>query len=552
MKPSLRWHILWLVLLFGLAVWVRMFAAQHRTSAGHGDVAAYYHVSQNLYAGRGFVQDFIADFLQDPQSVPTPSNTWWLPLPSILGWLGMVAAGEPTFVAAKRAMILVASLVVLVCYFAGLVLLRSRAGALACGILGVGFHLYLDQPTVTLSHGPYSVFAAAALLCVIAYPRHPRVLPWFGLCFGLTYLCRGDSQVLVVSLGVTLLAMHLLLRPRRPIPWRGVGGAVALFLLVVAPWWVRNARVLGEIMPSGVKKVTWARNYEEWFSDPELLTKERYLAWGNERIWKQKQIGVVDAVVYTPAVMYRSVVREGADEDDARMRSDSPKRRILWLGQYVLTPLMALGVLWLLRKRPAAVAVLLLHLLLLVVVYGIVFPAVGRESYRSSLFSVMPILLVAIVAGAGLLLWPLRRFLPRAFAVALVLVATALSAANVAATLPHLKAKAADTDNMLAPYRAFGDWWRRQNGPDAVFFVRSPWEFTAETGLRSVMMPQVAADRMLEFARRFGVTFLIDERTGGMDLGQIRRGAATLVERGDVTPVPNAPVFKLYRINKPQ
>ncbi len=38
----------------------------------------------------------------------------------------------------------------------------------------------------------------------MAWREHPRALPWFGLCFGATYLCRGDSQALVVGLVVTL------------------------------------------------------------------------------------------------------------------------------------------------------------------------------------------------------------------------------------------------------------------------------------------------------------------------------------------------------------
>ena len=543
-------HALVIVALYVLAFFVRDHAARHRISAGHGDVAAYYHVSKNLFEGRGFQQDFIADFLQDPESVPAPSNTWWLPLPSIIAWAGMEWAGEPTFVAAKRAMIAVASLVAPVCYLTGLFLLGSWLLAVGVGLLGVGFHLYLDQPTVTLSHGPYSVFASAALLCVLAYPRHRgKVLPWFGLCFGLTYLCRGDSQVLVASLGATMFVVHFLgKRPRPAIPWLGIVGAAALFLCVAAPWWVRNVRAIGEMMPSGVKKVMYAKNYEEWFSDPSILDKETYLEWGWDNILEQKRKGVVDALVYTPVVMHRSVVRAPVQEEVVA-NEDHSMRRILYLSLYALTPLLALGCLWLLVRRPWVAVVLVMHLAMLTVVYGVIFPGVGRESYRSSLFSVFPLALTMIVAAVGLLFWPLRSLKgARVHGVAALVVAAVLGLANVWAAEPHLRSKAGGVEDLLAPFRHFGQWWRKNDGPDAVFFVRNPWQFTAETGLRSVMLPNVSADKVLEYADRFGVQYLLDEGSQGEPLHNRRPGAARMIDRGDVVHIPNAPVFKLYRI----
>src|SRR5687767_7015500 len=107
----MRVHAVALAVLWVLALVVRSEATEARVSAGHGDVAAYYQVARNLHEGRGFEQDFIADRLAGPTALPTPSNTWWRPLPSIVGWLGMSAAGDASYAAGKRAMLLLSACV---------------------------------------------------------------------------------------------------------------------------------------------------------------------------------------------------------------------------------------------------------------------------------------------------------------------------------------------------------------------------------------------------------------------------------------------------------
>lgn len=550
-RRDLRFHLLALLALYVLAVGARAVSARHRVVAGHGDVAGYYHVAKNLYAGRGFVQDYVADFLQDPTGVPTPSNTWWLPLPSILAWMGMVVAQSDSYVAAKGAMIAVAALAPLIVYLTALLLLRSRAAALAAGLLAVGFHLYLDQPTSTLSHGPYSVFAAASLLCILAYRRWPKALPWFGLFLGLTYLCRGDSQILMAELALVVLGMRFLAKEPVPIPWKRLAMAAGLFVLVVSPWWVRNQRVLGEWMPSGQKKVTWATNYEDWFTDTSKLTKDRYLAWGWENILDQKVTGVADAIDYTPDVMWRSVVRERFREDVAA-DPDDPERPILILGAYALTPLMLAGLLILLVRRPWSVGLVLLHLAALAAVYGLIFPAVARESYRSSMFSVMPVALTAVVAPLWLLGGLAARLgLSRRRADALVVgLGLGLGIWNLVAAAPHMAAKADTSAGTIAPYVQFGRWWASGDRPDAVFFVRNPWQFSAETGLRCVMMPNVDADAMLEYAVRFDVQYFLDEGSQGLDLATIRPGAAELIRRKDAIAIDAPITFDLYVLSR--
>src|SRR5690606_32883771 len=159
--------------------------------------------------------------------------------------------------------------------------------AYAAGLLPVGFHLYLDQPSQILSHGPYALFAGGARVGALSARRTGRAGPSFGPLGGPADLSRGAAQ----GLPVVLAAAGLLARltgERRPIPWRRLLVAAGLFVLVVAPWWTRNVRTFSALMPPGTSKAAFAKTYEDWFLDPERLTWERYREWGSDRIVAQK------------------------------------------------------------------------------------------------------------------------------------------------------------------------------------------------------------------------------------------------------------------------
>lgn len=537
----MRVHLAALAALWALAFVVRGAAIPERASAGHGDVAAYYQVARNLHDGRGFEQDYVADRLAQPSSLPTPSNTWWRPLPSIVGWLGMAVSGESSYPAAQHAMRWLSACLPWVAYLAGWLLLRTRAAALSTGLLAVGFHLYLDQASQLLSHGPYALFGGAALLVALAAGRSARYLPWFGALCGLAYLSRGDAQVLPLVLAAALLAARMSGR-RRPIPWRGLAAAAALFVLVAAPWWARNLRVFGSAMPPGVSKAAFAVDYEDWFSDPERLTWERYREQGLAPIAARKGRAVLDALSFVPACMSESVDRGRA------VAPGEPQRRLHVLGRWVLGPLLWIGLVWLCLARRREALLLALHVTLLVGVYAVVFTAIGRNSFHSSLFSVYPLFLACTVAALELLLRPILRGSERARAAATVALAALLGALNVWAVRPHLAAKYAGVEVMLAPYRALDAWIERAQPERPVFYCRNPWQLSTEARAGAVLLPAGDAAEIRRVARTFGVTHLMDETAGPSELLVMRPGLAELFESGELEPVEAGPALRIFRL----
>lgn len=536
----MRVHVAAFALLWVLAFLVRSDVTELRVGSGHGDVAAYYQVARNLHEGRGFEQDFIADRLADPLSLPTPSNTWWRPLPSIVGWLGMEAAGESSYVAGKRAMIAVSACVPWVAYLAGWWLIGTRAAALAAGLLAVGFHLFLDQPSQLLSQGPYALSAGAALLLALRVERCARHVAWFGLALGLAYLSRGDAQVLPVVLAAALLCARAW-GEQRAIPWRRLALAVVLFAAVVGPWWGRNLKVFGAPMPPGVSKMAFATLYEEWFSDPSELTLERWLAGGVGGIVEQRTEAIADALSFVPMSMSETVDR-GRD-----VPTGDPMRRVHLVGRYVMGPLLWIGLAWLALARRRAAALVLLQILLLVGVYAVAFPAIGRNSFHSGLFSVYPVFLACII---GALERFLRVVVPRRPGLrggTLVFLAASLSVLNAWAARPHLEAKYLHIEGSLLPYRALGAWVEEQALEGPVFYCRRPWQLSTESRLGAVMIPFDDTEEILRVAERFGVTHLVSELGTEADLLVLRPGLRPLLESGELEPLPPVGGLSLYR-----
>ena len=78
------------LLLYGLAVAVRLVLIAHFPYPAYPDSAYYADVASNLHAGLGFNVDFIWIFAEvggklpaDPM-LPIPSNAHWMPLASIV------------------------------------------------------------------------------------------------------------------------------------------------------------------------------------------------------------------------------------------------------------------------------------------------------------------------------------------------------------------------------------------------------------------------------------------------------------------------------------
>src|SRR4029453_16727486 len=75
------------------------------------DADYYFAGGVQLASGKGFTEPYIWNYLSDPQGLPHPSHTYWMPLASIISALGMWLTNQSTYTAGRAAFILLSACV---------------------------------------------------------------------------------------------------------------------------------------------------------------------------------------------------------------------------------------------------------------------------------------------------------------------------------------------------------------------------------------------------------------------------------------------------------
>lgn len=283
------------IALFLLALAVRLALVAAYPDPAYPDSFYYVNVARELAAGNGFTTDALWIFpevggtIPDRPVLPIPSNAHWMPLASIVQvpfiWLlgpTPVASALPFAIAGAVA----APLAWVIARDAG----AGAHVAVGAGILTAipGLSLaYMTQPDNFSLYQP--LVAGALFLAARGLRGHARSFALAGLLAGLATLSRNDG---VLVLGVLVLAVAwdrwrawrarggALPRPPR-IPLASAAGSVALFVLAVGPWYLRQLAVFGQLSPSTASgKVLFIRDIGEWNSITTPASLEHLLGMG--------------------------------------------------------------------------------------------------------------------------------------------------------------------------------------------------------------------------------------------------------------------------------
>lgn len=269
-----------LIALAAVALIVRLAAAVLIGQPGYTDAFYYYDVAANLAAGRGFVEDFIWNYLRPVAGLPQPSNGYWPPLVSVTIAPFLMLFGD-WFRAAQIPSILGGTVAALIGFRIGRDLGGSRRTAWWTGLWtlfpGVAFPLI----ATTDSFGLFAALGSATLWLIgRALTVDRRYYPAAGALAGLAALTRADGLLLVALLPLGWRAAGGRRKGQMVAPgWAPVAG-LAVCLLVMAPWLLRNLLAFGEPLPGAGIRTVFLRDYNEIFSYPPDLSLGRYLEWG--------------------------------------------------------------------------------------------------------------------------------------------------------------------------------------------------------------------------------------------------------------------------------
>ncbi len=317
-------------------------------SPGYMDAEYYYTGGRRLSQGYGFTEEILWNFLDDPSGLPHPSHGYWMPLPSILAVPGLLLFHEQGFDAARLVFILLAALIPPLTAAIAFSLHQRKDLALYSGLLALIPVFYLPYLATTNSFIPCMVIGGLFFLLIPSnfdINRNKKSIPvvffLIGLLSGLMHLTRPDGFVWLLTglFSAVVFARGSELAERRSIFRYSILGCVFGYLLVMAPWFARNAKVFGSLLAPGGNRSLWVLEYNEMFIYPAgILTMERWLNSGwrailEARVWAAGQ-NLQTIIAVQGEILLLPLILAGA----FRLRHDF---RIRSLG---LTWLMVLGI----------------------------------------------------------------------------------------------------------------------------------------------------------------------------------------------------------------
>lgn len=303
------------VALFVLALAARLVVIALFADPGYPDSYYYVDVARAIADGRGLQVDFVWIFAEVGGTIPAvptlpiPSNAHWMPLASFIQVPFIWLLG-PTALASALPFALIGSLAAPLAWAIGRDAGLRPLVAVGAGVLTAFPALslvFMAQPDNFSLYQP--LVAGALWMGVRGLKGHPRAFALGGLLVGLATLSRNDGLLVGATLGLAFLY-------DRWRAWRSGGSrlpaipiwaAVAcfgLFLVVMAPWWIRQLDVFGQLSPSTASgKVLYIRSIEEWNSITTPATLGHLLGQGIGPLLLSRIGGFVAAIgIFTTLV----------------------------------------------------------------------------------------------------------------------------------------------------------------------------------------------------------------------------------------------------------
>jgi hypothetical protein len=478
--------------LFILAMIVALVIAALQPVPGYMDADYYYAGGIQLASGHGFTDSFLWNYLDNPQGLPHPSNSYWYPLASIIAAGGMALTGKINFLSARIGFILMAGLAPLVVAALAYRITRKRPLALISGLLAIFSGFYLPFIVTTDNYSLYMLLGALYFLLLDGLTLSKSVL--LGILAGLLNLARGDG---LLWLPFTLFAVTVLgylqsqtgsLRTRLLQPVSKGFLALLGYFIVMGAWLIRNLAVFGAVLPPGSGHVLWMTSYNQIFSfTPGSYTFQSWLANGWQEILKVRELAIWQNL--GTAFMAQ--------------------------GMIILFPLIILGA-WKYRQS-FRVQLGILGWLIVLLAESLLFPFAsvsGGFFHAGTVFQ--PLWFVLAPVGLDVLLVRASRSNEKIiqgvtlFQFSLLVVVIIFSAMLVKLRVIDSGWNEGEYLYMKADQFLVGQGAR----PEEVVMVRNPPAYFVMTGRRAIVTPYGDIPTLLDVSRKFSVRYVILERNG--------------------------------------
>lgn len=476
-----------------------LIGSQFQNGPGYMDSAYYTVGGLQLFEGHGFVEPYIWNYFANPEGLPAPAFVYWMPLPSLLTFIGMWLGRSSDFFWAKLPFLLLAGLLpVLTVYLAGM-MLRNRAYAWIAGGLGVFPGVYAIYLTIPETFVPYMV--GGGLFIIVAFFAENKLVGrldsfrrifLLGLISGWMHLTRADGLVwLIIAIGVVIW---------RTRPWQSVekfrvaiNGVIVLwigYLILMGGWYYHNWMIFGGVFPPGNSKSLWLSSYNQLFSYPnDHLNFANWLKSGWSAIFEARLAAL----------------------------SLNVQNFLVVQGSVVLLPLILIGT-WSRRELPAVKFGILMWVLILVIM-TIIFPFAGSRGGFLHSGSAVQIFFwsIAVVGLERVILW-MKKIRGWEISSAMMLFGSFLVFVNLFIAGWFLNDRVFGRSNLIIwnksieQYQKVGERLEDLKiSPEAIGMVNNPPGFYWATRRPSIVIPDGDIRYALAAAKRYGATYLLLE-----------------------------------------
>lgn len=289
------------LLLYIFEIILLLLVGVFQKAPGYMDAEYYFSGGQRLVNGHGFSEDFLWNYLDDPQGLPHASHGYWMPFASILAAIGMTVSNSTSFGGGRILFILLAGAIPPLSAFLSYQLNQRRDFALLSGAVAALPGFYLSYLGTTDTFGLSMVIGGLFFLLIGIKTSEVKV--WqkrlffcgLGLLAGLMHLSRVDGilWLLVVFIFIFIEGFaqrkdHGLMK----ILISSIGHAFLSLLgyfLIMGPWMARNYSEFGSLLSSGGTKSLWITNYNELYAYPaSILNMNHWLNSGINEIIKAR------------------------------------------------------------------------------------------------------------------------------------------------------------------------------------------------------------------------------------------------------------------------
>lgn len=261
----------YLILYLAAAAYFTVISLAQKTP-GYMDASYYFVTGQQLATGRGAVEPFLWNYLNDPQQIPTTAFTYWMPLSALLAALGMWLFGSTSFLAARSIYIVLAAFIPVMAVYFATKFTENRVNLILVAIFSLLCGSYLPYLTITETFLPFFILGGIYLLlaCSIFEREEKSIeIKWcfavLGIISGLMHLCRADG--ILWFLGGFVILLSLMKNHRNMVIKSGLFFIIG-YLVIMSGWYIRNLVVIGTPFPSGSSQAVWFTSYNDLFMSP--------------------------------------------------------------------------------------------------------------------------------------------------------------------------------------------------------------------------------------------------------------------------------------------